>query len=254
MNPKPNAAAYSALAAHYDSFTQNMDYKKRTDYLCTLLCDVPQGATVLDLACGTGAYSYALMERGYDVIGVDSSLDMLNTALEKAAELQIAPPLLLCQPLEELDLYGTAKAAVCLTDSLNHITNPAGVRRFFRRLSLFLEPGGVFVFDVNTRYKHEHMLADNTFVYETNQAFCVWQNRWQPELDTTEITLDVFHAEAGGTYARKSECFAERVYSAEELTKWLSRAGFEVLHIYGELTHEPPKEEEQRVFFAARRK
>ena len=254
MNPKPNAAAYSALATHYDNFTQNMDYKKRAEYLCTLLCDVPQGATVLDLACGTGVYSYDLLARGYDVIGVDSSLDMLNKSLEKAAELQIAPPLLLCQTLEELDLYGTAKAAVCLTDSLNHITNPANVRRFFRRLSLFLEPGGLFVFDVNTRHKHEQVLADNTFVYETEQAFCVWQNRWQPEQNTTEITLDVFHAEEDGTYTRKSERFAERVYSAEELTKWLSRAGFELLHIYGELTYEPPQADAQRVFIVARRK
>jgi len=249
-----NPAGYSALAAYYDSFTQNMDYKKRTEYLCALLCDVRPGAVVLDLACGTGVYSYALLRRGFDVVGVDSSLAMLNMALEKAARMRITPPLLLCQRLEELDLYGTAQAAVCLTDSLNHITEPAAVRRFFRRLALFLEPGGVFVFDVNTRYKHEHVLANSTFIYETEEAFCVWQNQWQPERDTTAITLDIFEKQGDGFYTRASESFAERVYSIEDLKKWLGRAGFELLHVYGELTFEPPKEDDQRIYMVARRK
>ena len=250
---------YGALAAHYDSFARNMDYKKRTEYLCTLLCDacgngLQPGATVLDLACGTGVFSYAMLQNGYDVIGVDSSLAMLNAALEKAAELKIAPPLLLCQRLQELDLYGTAQAAICMTDSLNHITNPADVRRFFRRLALFLEPGGVFVFDVNTRYKHERILADNTFTYETDEAFCVWQNHWIPEQNTTGITLDIFSVREDGAYTRASEAFSERVYSVEELGKWLGRAGFEPLRVYGELTFEAPEEDAQRVFMVARRK
>jgi len=249
-----NPASYSALAAYYDSFTRNMDYKKRTEYLCALLCNVGPGAVVLDLACGTGIYSYALIQQGYDVVGVDNSLAMLNVALEKAAHMNIAPPLLLCQSLETLDLYGTAQAAICMTDSLNHITEPAAVRRFFKRLSLFLEPGGVFIFDVNTRYKHEHILANNTFAYESEEAFCVWQNRWLPERDTTEITLDIFCAQGNGMYTRASESFAERAYSAEELTKWLGRADFELLHVYGELTYEAPKEDDQRVFMVARRK
>lgn len=251
--------SYGALAAHYDSFTLNMDYKKRTEYLCALLCDAAgsgprQGATILDLACGTGIYSYALLQKGYDVIGVDSSLDMLSIALEKAARMRIAPPLLLCQKLEELDLYGTAQAAVCMTDSLNHITEPAGVRKFFRRLSLFLEPGGVFVFDINTRHKHAHILANNTFTYETQEAFCVWQNRWIPEQSTTEIALDIFSAREGGSYQRASERFAERAYATEELAKWLGGAGFEVLHVYGELTFKAPAEDAQRVFVVARRR
>ncbi|MDR0532230.1 MAG: methyltransferase domain-containing protein [Oscillospiraceae bacterium] len=230
-----------------------MDYEKRTEYLCTLLSDAPQGALVLDLACGTGTFSYALMERGFDVIGIDASLDMLAQALDKAAQANIAPPLLLCQKLEELDLYGTAQAAVCLTDSLNHITDPAAVRRFFRRLALFVEPGGLFVFDVNTLYKHEYVMGDNTFVRECDGAFCVWQNHWIPEERTTEIVLDVFEAE-GALYRRAGERFAERAYSVEELTAWLGRAGFVVERIWGELVLEAPREDEERIYFVARKK
>ena len=232
--------SYAALARYYDSFTHNMDYEKRTDDVCALLgcC----AGTVLDLACGTGAYSHALARRGYDVIGVDASADMLSAAREKCPEM-----LLLCQRLEQLDLYGTAQAAICLTDSVNHITCSNDLQRFFKRLALFLEPGAPFVFDVNTLHKHEHVLANNTFVYETGEAYCVWQNRWMPERRMTEMTLDIF-VEEDGVYTRQQEQFRERVYSPEELTAWLALAGFAVEGI-----HKAPGEEKERLLIAARR-
>jgi len=262
--PAPGEAGggYAALARHYDGFTQNMDYKRRTEYLCALLCHAgaAPGALVLDLACGTGIYTYALLERGWDVIGVDASPDMLAVAHERnshraqqsdGAVPQV--PLLLCQRLEELDLYGTAQAAACLTDSLNHLTEPREVRRFFRRLHLFLEPGAPFIFDVNTLYKHEHILSDSTFLYESDSAYCVWQNQWRSGDRTTDITLDIFAREEGGLYARSREQFAERAYTPEELTRWLQKAGFAVEHIYGELTQLPPEADAQRLFFICRR-
>ena len=249
------AAGYSTLARCYDSFTKNMDYKRRTEYLCALLCDagVKAGDTILDLACGTGTYACELLRRGYDVVGVDVSADMLQAALEKAQALDLAPPLLLCQRLEALDLYGTARAAVCLTDSLNHLTQPAMVRRFFRRLALFLEPGAPFVFDVNTSYKHEHVLADNTFIYEAGGVFCAWQNRWNARTRTTRIDLDIFSEGEDGLYTRGQERFFERAYTPEELTGWLIRAGFAVEHIYEELTDRPPSDTAVRIFFVCRR-
>jgi len=247
---------YAALARCYDSFTKNMDYKRRTDYLCALLCAArtQPGDTILDLACGTGTYACAMLQRGYDVIGVDASPDMLHIALEKAQALKLPVPLLLCQRLEKLDLYGAAQAAVCLTDSLNHLTRPAQVLRFFRRLALFLEPGAPFIFDVNTFYKHERILADNTFVYEDEGVFCVWQNHWDAQARTTQIDLDIFIEEEDGTYSRTQEHFAERAYTPEELSRWLSKAGFAVEHIYEELTEQPPSKTAQRIFFICRRK
>ena len=246
--------SYAALARCYDIFTKNMDYKKRTEYLCALLshCGVKPGGLVLDLACGTGAYTCALLRRGYDVIGVDASPDMLQVAQEKAQALALTPPLLLCQRLEDLDLYGTAKAAICLTDSLNHLTRPALVQRFFKRLALFLEPGAPFIFDVNTLYKHEHVLADNAFVFEDEGVFCAWQNYWDAKTRTTEITLDIFFEE-NGAYIRQAERFAERAYAPGEFTAWLNKAGFTVEHIYEELTEQPPGETAERIFFICRR-
>ena len=246
---------YAALARCYDIFTKNMDYKKRTEYLCALLCAarVKRGDTILDLACGTGTYTYALLQQGYDAIGVDASPDMLQIALEKTQALDMPPPLLLCQRLENLDLYGTAQAAICLTDSLNHLTQPAQVRKFFRRLALFLEPGAPFVFDVNTPYKHERILADNAFVYEDGGAFCVWQNHWDAPTRTTQIDLDIFTQGENGLYMRNQESFAERAYTPEELTRWLAKAGFAVEHIHEDLTDRPPSDTAERIFFICRR-
>ena len=250
-----NRDSYAALARCYDIFTKNMDYKKRTEYLCALLCraGARKGETILDLACGTGTYTCALLQAGYDVIGADASSDMLQIALEKTQALGLPPPLLLCQRLESLDLYGTARAAVCLTDSLNHLTEPVLVRQFFGRLALFLEQGAPFIFDVNTLYKHEKVLADNTFLYNEKGVRCLWQNRWIPERRTTEITLDIRQRVRGLAYERWRECFAERAYSPEELTEWLAQAGFIVEYIYEELTDRPPSETAERIFFVTRR-
>ena len=208
----------------------------------------PTGATLLDLACGTGAYADALQQQGFDVIGVDASPEMLAVARGKNADV-----MLVCQRLEELDLYGTAQAAICLTDSINHIADSAKVKRFFKRLALFLEPGAPFIFDVNTLHKHERVLANNTFAYECEEAFCVWQNQWDEQARTTQISLDLF-VEEDGVYHRHQEQFCERAYSVEELSAWLKKAGFLVEAVYGELTHEPPGEKEQRVYFVCRRK
>jgi len=238
--------SYRTLARYYDAFTQqNMDYEKRTEFICALLHGslhpraTAQASTcsdclVLDLACGTGIYSHALFARGYDVIGMDASADMLAVARERNPQ-----QLLLCQQLQQLDLYGTAQAAICLTDSLNHITNPAHVRKFFKRLALFLESGSPFIFDVNTLHKHEYVLANHTFIYKHSEATLVWRNRWLPEQNMTEITLD---------FGDITEQFCERVYSVEELTAWLNKAGFRVEH-----TIPAPSEELERLYFLCRR-
>ncbi|MDR2526013.1 MAG: class I SAM-dependent methyltransferase [Oscillospiraceae bacterium] len=255
-----HAQAYDALARYYDAFTKNMDYEKRVEYLCTLLSrsGMPPNGLVLDLACGSGVYSFALLERGYDVVGVDASIEMLGVALEKAEQRQIAPPLLLCQRLEELDLYGTAQGAICLTDSINHLTEGAQLLKFFKRLALFLEPGAPFIFDCNTPYKHEKILADNTFIYEneTDDVFCAWRNTWLPQARCTEIQLDIFariSADSGDAYARSSECFRERAWQLRELEAALRKADFTLEHCYGELTQDLPAPNAERVFMVARR-
>ena len=206
---------YADFAAFYDRLTDDVGYPQRAEYIAGLLAEHGvQTGMVLDLACGTGSLTLELSRRGYEMIGVDASPDMLCAAQEKCAQAG-AEVLFLCQPMEALNLYGTVNAAVCTLDSLNHITDLDTLREVFRRVALFLEPGGVFVFDVNTPYKHRQVLGDHTFVYDLEGLYCVWQNAYCAEDASVEILLDFFEEEAGGSYTRYGEQFTEQTAQTE---------------------------------------
>lgn len=204
----------------------------------------------LDLACGTGSLTVELKKNGVDVYGIDASYDMLSFAREKAEESGL-DILFLCQKMQSIDLYGTIDTCVCTLDSINHLTKISDVQKTFDRVSLFMNPGGYFLFDANTIYKHQKVLSDNTFVYDTDDVFCVWQNSLR-ENNIVDIELDFFERE-GKVYYRTEEKFAERAYSDEELTDMLVSAGFEVVSRYGDMTFDDPKEDEQRVIYVARK-
>lgn len=245
--------SYDIFSRYYDSLTDNVDYEKRADSICRLLsfCGVSDGI-LLELGCGTGSLTAQLAARGFDVIGVDTSVGMLNTAREKCAPFG-SRVLLLQQDMQALDMFGTVRACVCALDGLNHLPDAAAVRRAIAGVSLFMEPGGAFVFDVNTIYKHREVLADNAFVIENDTVFCTWQNALQPD-DSVEITLDFFEETADGTYERSWEQFTERAYPLSEIAGWLEDAGFEVFGIYDDLRDAPANDRTERAVFLARKK
>ncbi len=241
---------YSSFAAFYDAFTENVEYKKRTDYICRLFKKYGKIPTlILDAACGTGSFSVEFAKRGISVIGADISADMLSIAAEKCEGEDV---LLINSALSELDLYGTVDGAVCLLDSLNHITDYKELCRSIARISLFMEKDSLFIFDVNTEYKHSVVLGDNTFTLESEDVFCVWRNRYLKRNKTTEITLDFFERN-GEAYNRYSESFSERAYTDKEITAALKKAGLEIVAILGENTMSKPKEDCQRKVFVARK-
>ncbi|MBC8569558.1 class I SAM-dependent DNA methyltransferase [Zongyangia hominis] len=244
--------AYHSFASYYDRLTWDVDYPGRAAYFHALFerFQTRKVELLLDLACGTGSLSMELAKLGYDVIAVDGSEDMLSEAMEKNDGAY--PILFLCQQMEELDLYGTIDGAVCALDSLNHVTDPEKVRRILDKVSLFMNPGGIFIFDVNTVYKHREVLSESTFVYEDDDLYCVWQNGPMDEDHCVEIALDFFSFN-GESYDRESECFKERAYPPEELEGWLQKAGMEVLGIFGDDTLEPPKADAQRLIFVTRK-
>ncbi len=167
--------SYEVFAEFYDSLTDNAEYRERADYIVELLQknhNHSMGLT-LDLACGTGTLTILLKELGVDVYGVDASSDMLSIAQQKSFEKGL-DILFLCQRMEQLDLWGTFDTCVCTLDSLNHITDYQTFKQAIGRVARFTEDNGIFVFDVNTVYKHREILRDNTFVYETDEVFCVW--------------------------------------------------------------------------------
>lgn len=244
--------AYETFAEFYDKLTSNAEYEKRARYILDVLKEHNhEPGLTLDLACGTGTLTILLKKLGVDIYGIDGSADMLSVALQKAAE-EGEQILFLRQKMQSLDLYGTIDTCVCTLDSINHITDKAVLQKAFEKVSLFMNPEGVFLFDANTVYKHQNVLSDNVFVFDTDEVYCVWQNT--PTGDrVTDISLDFFIPE-GNTYYRMNESFSERAYTVEELTEMLSTAGFEVEAIYGDLTMETPKADEQRLQIVARKK
>ena len=246
-------AYFEAFASVYDIFTEGVDYKTRADYILSLLNknSIKEG-TLLDLACGTGSLTVEFCEKGFEVIAVDLSEDMLLLAREKLATFG-DKALILCQDMCELDLFGTVNCAVCSLDSINHLDNIEDVKTAFEKVSLFMEPGGVFVFDVNTLYKHRSVLADNTFVYETDDTFLVWQNSLQENGRSVDIMLDIFTQDENGLYERESEDFTETAYTVEEIKEALLQAGFTDIEAFDDLSFDKPSEDSQRIYFTAKK-
>lgn len=243
---------YSSFAQFYDGLMQNAEYEKRCSYIIELMKRHKHNMGItLDLACGTGRLTRLLAQEGIDIYGIDASSEMLSEAMQKSSEqgLQI---LYLHQKMQQIDLYGTINTCICTLDSINHLTNIDDVQKTFDRVSLFMDKDGIFMFDVNTLYKHNTVLADNTFVYENEKVFCVWQNSILNN-DTVKIDLDFFE-ENNGAYNRTSESFCERAYSDENILAMLNKAGFEIEAEYGDLTFDLPQKDEQRVIYVARMK
>ena len=244
---------YDNFSRFYDRLTDNVEYEKRADYFCRLLslCGI-KGGILLDLGCGTGSMSVKMAQKGFDVIGVDSSVGMLNAARQKAFESgeQI---LLLNQKMQSIDLYGTVDCAICVLDGINHLPCFDDVRKTFERVSLFMNKGGAFIFDVNTVYKHREILADNAFVYEFDDLFCVWQNNYNENDNSVDILLDFFEEE-DGVYYRSGESFTEQAYDLDLIASLLSETGFELIGVYDDMTTEKAAPDSERAVFSARKK
>lgn len=217
--------AYDALAPWYDRFTGDVPYDALADWYETMLQREGQARlTLLDLCCGTGTMTLLLARRGHELIGVDRSPEMLSVAAEKAAEAQgITPPLFLCQEVSELDLYGTVQGALCCLDGMNYLP-PEELPELFRRLHLFIEPGGRFAFDFHAP-EHLRALDGEVFVDETEEALCLWRGEFDETENALVYGMDIFER-AGRLWRRTQEEHTEYAHSPETLVALLERAGF----------------------------
>ena len=245
-------SSYRFLAGCYDRFTYDVDYAAWAGYIEKHFRKRPlPGNTVLDLACGTGSLTRELALRGYEMIGADQSPEMLAEAAEKNRGAAPIEPIFLCQSMEKLDLYGTIDACVCCLDSVNYITDPKKLARAFQRVHLFLMPGGLFLFDINTPEKLAG-LDGQVFLDETEDAYCVWRAEFSRRICT--YFMDIFRLDPStGQGDRGEELHEERAYTVPELTAMLEGAGFLDIKTYGELKMRPPGPGEQRIFFTARK-
>ena len=247
-------SSYDILAGRYDQLTYDVDYRRWADYIQTHFDrrGLP-GNTVLDLACGTGSLTYELAGRGYEMIGVDLSPDMLAEATGKDVPEGAIPPMFLCQSMDRLDLYGTIDACVCCLDSVNYVTDPRKLRRAFERVHLFLMPGGLFIFDINTPHKLQAM-DGQVFLDETEDTYCVWRAEYSSRRRICTYYMDLFCQDGpAGLWQRGEELHEERAHTPEELTEYLRLAGFRDIRQYGNLKLRSPRPGEDRIFFVARK-
>lgn len=241
--------AYTGFAQVYDLFMDNVPYEEWSHYLISLLEEygVPDGL-VLDLGCGTGKMTRLLTKAGYDMIGVDNSEEMLQIAMEQGAE----GILYLCQDMREFELYGTVAAVVSICDSVNYILEEEDLLSVFRLVNNYLDPGGVFIFDLNTLYKYRELLGETTICENREEGSFIWENYFDEEEQINEYDLTLFIREESGLFRKYEETHYQRGYELETIKQLLDEAGMEFVAAYDAFTREQPKDDSERIYVIAR--
>lgn len=266
--------SYTAFAYVYDELMDNVPYDEWARYLTGLLKEygVSEGL-VCELGCGTGQMTKRLAAAGYDMIGIDSSEDMLNIAREKEyeegdastsgeeeafADGGVSSVLYLQQDMRSFELYGTVSAIVSICDSMNYITSDEDMLSVFRLVNNYLDKGGIFIFDLNTEYKYKELLGDTTIAENREEISFIWENLYDEEKHLNEYSLTLFtrvwteEEEETSLYEKQEEVHLQRAYSLEEIKVLLAKAGLEFLAAYDVLTHEIPGAQCERMYIIAR--
>ena len=244
--------AYGKFARVYDLFMDNIDYEEWADYIQKHLEE--QGirdGLVLELGCGTGTMTGLLAQKGYDMIGVDNSEEMLAEAMEKKME-SGQDILYLLQDMQEFELYGTVRAVVSVCDSLNYITEEEELQHVFALVNNYLDPHGIFLFDMNTVYKYQTMIGDATIAENREEGSFIWENSYDEESGINTYELALFIPREDGLYEKTEEVHYQRAYPLEKIKELIQNAGMELLAVYDAYTMEPPKEDSGRLTFVVR--
>lgn len=252
--------SYTAIARVYDKLNKEIDYAAWADFIeaCFDRFLEVRPPLLLDLACGTGSMTIELAARGYDMIGVDGSNDMLSEAFSRA---EGTPILFLEQDMRSFELYGTVGAVTCCLDSLNYLPTQEDLLKCFACVHNYLDPNGLFLFDMNTPYKFEHIYGNNAYVLEDEidygegdrgLVYCGWQNFYHSESGICEFDLSLFEEMPDGSYRRSDEQQTEYCYKLDQITDTLKKAGFEFLGVWSDYQFSPITETTPRWYFAAR--
>ena len=244
---------YDLLAPFYDAINAEIDYEKWADFIEKIFekeCKNPP-ELVLDLGCGTGKMTLELASRGYDMTGIDYSPEMLDVA-RTAAEENDNDILWLCQDMREFELYGTVDATVCCLDCINHLESVEDLESCFKLVHNYLIPDGIFIFDINARYKFENIYSNNTYTMEEDGAVCIWENDYDPDSQICDFYITLFKECADGRYKRYDEQQSERMYPLAEIKSSLERCKMEFLYAFGDLDFTPGNDECERIYIVAK--
>jgi len=245
--------SYKSFASVYDMFMDNVDYPAWGNYVAQLLnkYSVVDG-TVLELGCGTGTITELLAAKGYDMIGLDNSAEMLSVAMDKkiASGQDI---LYILQDMRELELHRAVHAIISICDSMNYILEDEDLLKVFKRVNHYLESEGVFIFDLNTDYKYKEILADNIFAENREESSFIWENFYDEKTQVNEYDLTLFMHIEDGLYQKNEETHYQRAYSLETIKKLLAKAGLEFVIAYDAFTFKEPKNNSERIYVIARK-
>lgn len=256
--------AYTGFAQVYDTFMDNIPYEEWAGYLTGLLEEYGvKDGLILELGCGTGSMTRLLSEKGYDMIAVDNSEEMLMIAREKSMA-DSGDILYLLQDMRSFELYGTVRAVVSICDSMNYITQPEDLCQVFKLVNNYLDPGGIFIFDMNTLYKYKEMLGERTIAENREDCSFIWDNYYDEESRMNEYELSIFIKDAveedswddmgGEPFLRFRETHFQRAYTLEEVKALLCQAGMEFVAAYDAVTKDPVKNDSERMYIIAREK
>ncbi len=246
--------AYSGFAGVYDLFMDNVPYEEWSRYVVDLLreYDIRDGL-VLDLGCGTGKLTRRLARAGFDMIGVDNSEEMLSIARSGGDDPGDAGGILyLLQDMREFELFGTVRAVVSVCDSINYLLGEDELLRVFSLVNNYLDPGGIFIFDLNTIYKYRELLGETTICENREEGSFIWENAFDEADGINEYDLTLYIREENGYYRRYEETHFQRAYPPDTVGRLLAEAGMEVVAVFDAFTREPVKEKSERISFVAR--
>ena len=245
---------YDAIASVYDTINSEIDYISWADFFesCFKKYLTEKPTLILDLACGTGRMTFELHKRGYDMIGADASEEMLYKAYDKAYDNEISDILFIKQDMRDFELYGTVGAVTCCLDSINYLTTQAGLKKCFSLIHNYLDPNGIFIFDINTPYKFENIYSDRHYILEADGIYCGWQNYFDKKSSICDFDLTFFIENENGSYFRRSESQRQRCWQIKTISNELEKAGFDIIGIYSDLKNNELTDISERAFFVCR--
>ena len=244
--------AYTSFARVYDLFMDNVPYEEWSEYIISLLTEAGiKDGLVADLVCGTGKMTRLLSKAGYDMIGIDNSGEMLEIAREHQYE-EDDGILYLLQDMREFELYGTVRAVISICDSMNYLLEEADLLTVFKLVNNYLDPKGLFIFDLNTRYKYEILLGETTISENREEGSFIWDNYFDEEEGINQYDLTLFIREEGDLYRKYEETHFQRVYELETVKRLLKEAGLMFVAAYDAFTKEPVREDSERIYIIAR--
>lgn len=242
--------SYESLAFSYDRLTEDISYSETLAFLETLFREKGKSPqSVLDLACGTGSLSILMAEKGYSVLGADLSEEMLAVAYAKTMDMEGNRPYFIHQSMQKLRLPYEVDAVVCCLDSVNYLDRPEDCAKAFRQVYRALKPGGIFIFDINTKEKLRGM-DGQVFLDEDENVYCVWRAEFSEETNLCTYGMDIFRRQ-GGVWLRSEERHTEYAYTVEQLRGYLEDAGFSGITVYGDRTLHSPESGAQRIYLSA---